>query len=105
MHRVLDELFLDESMIVEDEDGHPKLQRTAGGFKPAADLFTIYQITMMALNLRKVPKEKYYWYQKGFWPTRFVTLIVYLTFNIYQDIDIINPIKPWNRYKDLWFSD
>lgn len=42
--------------------------------------------------------DGYYWYEKGYYPARCLSLIVYLLCNIYPDLGIITPMDAWDRF-------
>ena len=46
--------------------------------------------------------ESYYWYQKGYYPARTLSRIALFCFNVWQDLDIVQPMEPWDRYRNLW---
>ena len=76
--------------------------RTDGGYKVVKDTIMIYNIATNLINYKKVKDDKYYWYQKGLYPTRALAQTVLLAFNIWQDLDIVQPMEPWDRYRNLW---
>lgn len=84
------------------ETHHLEKGRTEGGFKPVQDTLMLYNIAVSWMNHNKMKDDKYYWYQKGLYPTRTLSYIMLLTFNIFQDLNIVQPMEPWDRYRNLW---
>lgn len=77
-----------------------KLQRTESGFK-IIDLLSIYAIFANGNKFRKTYFDTtYYWYEKGLFPAKALSLIVTLYFNIAQP-GFVNPMNAWDRYIDL----
>jgi len=76
--------------------------RTESGFKAVQDIATIYNIFTTWQKAKNMPDERYYWYQKGYYPTRVLSMTTLLMFNIFQDLDVIQPMNAWDRYANLW---
>ena len=96
---------MNEFYHVEIDEPQHKLTttgRTESGLKPAQDLFTLYSIFTSWQKAKDSPDERYYWYQKGYFPSRVLSMTTLLMFNIFQDLDLIQPMNAWDRYRNLW---
>ena len=77
-----------------------RLQRTEGGFR-YTDLLNVYgSVNSAQLFFKTFKDSKFYWYEKGYYSTRAFSLAFATYLNIAQP-DFIQPMKAWERYRDL----
>jgi hypothetical protein len=100
LHTEMNEFY--EVDIDESEHKLTTYGRTESGIKPLQDLFTIYNIFTTWQKAKNMPDERFYWYQKGYFPSRVLSMSTLLVFNIFQDLDIVQPMNAWDRYRNLW---
>lgn len=61
---------------------HSNLKRSEGGFKAAQDIMAIQGILVNTLGAMKTIDSDYYWFEKGMYPTRVLSLSAYLYMNL-----------------------